>query len=416
MEQITTDLKQSRGGRVSSLQLRKSQSYAQEFCGLPDNTSHYDLLVLVKRIGKEAGFTSKMICLLDYYMSFTRNCDWEQGSSPIVYQSISRTARDMGVSERQIQRLEQALFEAGALTWHDSGNHKRYGVRCDKSGRILHAYGADLSPLASLKEDLEDKLRDKKLIDNAWMEFKRKISWYRRGIKSLIAELEEQGDDKAVEYLCQYDKDAITIRAHMSLCKIKDLHNKHKDLYDLIMSYIELSAKRSCRDDNNVAHIENTNNKQSNKLESRDNSHAFNNTSSEVQKRHAEPSEQEDILLQMGLQHLSLKNVLHAASERFIERMPMEQRPMSWNDFIEAAYSLKNDLCISQSSWAEGCAVLSRGGAAICILLIDQGMNREIDPVLRPSGYFNAMIGRAKKGELHLHNSIFGLLGKQIED
>ena len=115
-----------RGGRISSPELRHSLTQSENFTGLEQDVNRYDLLLLVKRIGKGAGFSAKMIHLLDYYMAFTRDIDWEQGSSPIIYQSLSKTALDMGVSERQVQRLEQSLFEAGALTWHDSGNHRRY--------------------------------------------------------------------------------------------------------------------------------------------------------------------------------------------------------------------------------------------------------------------------------------------------
>jgi replication initiation protein RepC len=118
--------KSGAGGRISSPELRRSQELSESFSGLEENIKRYDLLLLVKRVGKGAGFSPRMIELLDYYMSFTRDVDWEQGSRPIVYQSLSKTSLDLGVSERQIQHLEKQLFELGAITWNDSGNHKRY--------------------------------------------------------------------------------------------------------------------------------------------------------------------------------------------------------------------------------------------------------------------------------------------------
>ena len=86
---------------------------------------------------------------------------------------------------------------------------------------------------------------------------------------------------------------------------------------------------------------------------------------------------------------------------------------MDWNDFVEAAYALKAELGISQNSWGHACLTLSRFGAAICLLLTDQAAQREEDPVRKPAAYFNAMITRAKSGELHLHKSIFGLLKQE---
>jgi hypothetical protein len=43
-----------------------------------------------------------MIQLLDYYVVFTQDQDWQEGARPIVYQSLYKTALDFGVGERQI--------------------------------------------------------------------------------------------------------------------------------------------------------------------------------------------------------------------------------------------------------------------------------------------------------------------------
>lgn len=174
------------GGRIASPAFRQSLDQCEDFTGLEEKTNRYDLLLLAKRTGKLAGFSPRMIYLLDYYMAFTCELDWEEGSRPIVYQSLARTSLDLGVTERQIQKLEKQLFEVGAITWNDSGNHKRYGKRDPNTGRIQYAYGVDLTPLAYLKTELEDKLQQKQLYDKAWLDTKRNISQYRRQIRSLI--------------------------------------------------------------------------------------------------------------------------------------------------------------------------------------------------------------------------------------
>ena len=159
--------------------------------GLESKVDRYHLLKLVERVGKGAGFTPRMVDLLSYYLRFTRESDWEEGSRHIVYQSLSKTALDFGISERQIQKLEAALFEVGALTWRDSGNHRRYGQRCAKSGKLLYAFGVDLTPLADLEERLATLLEEKENHARLWMETKRQISLYRRQVKSLVAEAAE---------------------------------------------------------------------------------------------------------------------------------------------------------------------------------------------------------------------------------
>ena len=458
MQHITpsiTSIKQSRGGRISSSSHRKSYEQAEEFTGLDANVNRYDLLLLVKRMGKQAGFTPRMINLLDYYMAFTRDIDWEQGSSPIIYQSLSRTALDMGISERQVQRLEQSLFKAGALTWHDSGNHRRYGKRCDKSGRILFAYGVDLTPLAYLKTGLEEKLQEKRLIDAAWMDTKRQISYYRGQIRAVMCEMElltldGQGDYTKIltELESAYAPISIQIRTHLSLESVRALLVSHKELHTRALDVLDgvsvdnvnqeqgETKKKSPKNDTDDTHYNLTIKKQSNKLDTNTQSGvskaspiSFQKSSNELYEHQRQTSPQaepiakeqeaevftdaEALILQTGLQHITLKQALNAASERFREQMPMENRSMNWNDFVEAAYQLKGDLFVSQKSWGRACSTLGRNGAAICLLLTDQAQQREHNPVYKTGAYFNAMINRAQEGELHLHNSVFGILKKE---
>ncbi len=244
-----------------------------------------------------------MICLLDYYMAFTSELDWEQGSQPIVFQSLSRTALDLGVSERQIQKLEKQLFEAGAITFNDSGNHKRYGQRDRATGRILYAYGVDLTPLAFLKPDLEDKLHQKQIYVQAWQETKREISWYRRQMRSLMLEWElaEGGD------LCQiqtferrYQEIAYQLRTHIELQELRTLLDRHKSLHSNLVaamgvggdrkkemvagasSVAEIAQKSSCRSVPKFAHY-----KYSNQL-----NNTCSPTDAGFQKNVVEPSEQ----------------------------------------------------------------------------------------------------------------------------
>jgi hypothetical protein len=447
-------INQHRGGRISSPKLRASLERSQEFCGLEEDANRYDLLLLVKRIGKGAGFSTKMINLLDYYMAFTRDMDWEEGSQPIVYQSLSRTALDLGVSERQIQKLEKALFEVGAVTWNDSGNHRRYGQRCPETGAILYAYGVDLTPLAYLKADLQTKLLKKQEHDRAWMETKRQISWYRAQIRAVLAELEliEDIDPPYKELEAAYNEIAVQIRTTMSLENINNRLGEHKELHTTVISVLEehtqeqeestiespmnqqITKKGSSRDDQIGTHYKYTKKQLSNKLDtSRASLNGYQKSSKrsledktegieqgDRSKEHSseqkeQQTQSENLLTACGLHHITLKQALNAASERFKDHMPLQPRPMNWHDFVDAAYSLKAELHISQQAWSHACVTLGRTGAAICLLLTDQATQRADDPVRKPAGYFNAMINRAKSGELKLHKSIFGLLKKEGE-
>lgn len=426
-----------RGGRVSSPELRHSIQMSEDFAGLERDTNRYDLLVLVKRAGKAAGFSSKMIQLLDYYMAFTRDTDWEEGARPIIYQSLAKTALDLGVSERQIQFLEQALFEAEAITWNDSGNHRRYGQRCQQSGRILYAFGVDLTPLAYLKGELESKLHEKQLYDRAWMETKRQISYYRRQICAVLAEREEGGEAGAempewlLEAAGSYEELAVPIRTYMKLDMLRDLLARHKALHaQIIAPASEEGAATKERkthedsptDEKNFVHYNSSNQESFNKLKmGRPAANCFRESVAELPEQSPEiesdlkPEEgrEGESNASTGVEHLTVKQALNAASERFRAHIPMHPRAMNWNDLVEAAYRLRPELHISQKSWGDGCLTLGREGAALCLLITDQAMQRSVNPVQKPGAYFNAMINRARTGELNLQKSIFGVLKRE---
>jgi hypothetical protein len=117
-----------------------------------------------------------------------------------------------------------------------------------------------------------------------------------------------------------------------------------------------------------------------------------------------------------GLEHLTWKQIMMAASDRFMDRLVCHtagmQRPFVAGDCVRAAYDLTRSLGISHTIWAEACAVLGDKAAAVCVILIDHAMHRPDNTVRKPGAYFRAMIRKSQAGELHLHKSVFGILGR----
>lgn len=409
------------GGRIASGRYRESLEFCNNFTGLEENINRYDLLLLVKRVGKSAGFTPRMIQLLDYYMAFTTELDWEEGSRPIVYQSLSRTALDMGVTERQIQKLEKQLFEVGAITWNDSGNHKRYGQRDSETGRIQYAFGVDLTPLAYLRAELEQKLHEKRLYDQAWLETKRQISWYRRQIRATLLECRQQGIDLDTLHPFEdgYDEIAVQLRTHINIQDMRLLLDRHKSLHSDLLKFIDGNTSEEIKPSHGPDLAEKTHNG-SCRSEPKFVHYKYINPIKKIgspadtgfQESVAEPSEPNDLISATGLQHILLKNVVQAASDRFLGFLTLKPGPVNWNDVVEAAYQLRSELRISQQNWSEACELLGRVGASICVLVTDQAMQRTENPVTKPAAYFRSMVNKARAGELRLHSSIYGLVSR----
>jgi hypothetical protein len=433
MEHISSILTPANGGRISTPKFREANRQSEEFKGLPEGVTRFDLLKLVKHAGSELSFTDSMVRLLEHYMLFTKDQDWKEGSHPIVYQSQYKAALELGLSERQLQRLEGALFNVGALTWNDSGNRKRYGVRNERTGDIVYAYGVDLSPLAALYPVLKKALHEKQMRTAAWMEQKRQISFYRGRISAVLAEftVHQELQAQILAATDKYNAVAKRIRTNMSLETLLDLCRQHESLYNQVLATIEgasptrhdcgLSQIMSCQDDQNVVHTQTTNQPSSDKSES------CSPLDTGFQGSVIRPA----VITGKGGVHdkakgpplpeivekiasISWKMVLNASSERFRfclhSRYGNTPRPMSEADVIAAADTMRSELGISKSAWVEACRVLSPIGAAICVMVIDQKVLNIADPIRNPGGYLRGMVKRGKEGTLNLHGSVFGLL------
>lgn len=362
-----------------------------------------------------------MIELLDYYLiNFTQDIDWQRGSRPIVYQSVARTALALGVTERQIQRLERRLFEVGACTWHSSGNNKRYGSRDPATGKIKFAFGIDLTPLAFLQTDLQIKLQERKQYEHAWIETRRQISHLRSQIRAVLAELREEGRDQLGSLEADYQSIAIQLRTHIDLAAMRELLKRHKTLHsrleelagsgkpesDCATHGANLAEKTTIEtpiSDQKVAHYKYWNLLKNKKGESSPTDSAF-------QKSVVEPSAPLGPDSEPGLKHLTLERLVKAGSERFRGYLPLDPGVIGWSEFIDAAEHLRAELFISRQSWIQACQTLGREGAAICVLVTDRGRDRTDNPVRLPAAYFRGMVNKARAGELHLAKSVFGLL------
>lgn len=427
------------GGRVSSPKFRGLAQISEDFEGLPQGTTQWDLLHLVKDVGPHVGFTPKMIALLEYYVRFTREGDWEEGGRPIVYQSQAKTAMYFRVSERQIQRLESALFERGALTWDTAANHKRFGVRSE-SGELLYASGVDLAPLAALREELENKKEEMRLSDAAWFETKRQISWYRGRIRSLIGEASEYAGLERAAAEAQHAYNGIDehIRTYMDLAHLRELLKAHLDVYNTLSEAIEnhqpasadcgykseITSNTSPTDDKMVVHTYSTNKTQFSKentssLSDRKASKGSVAASSGTDSNHRACGEnyREEWMAALADEkaRISWKQVLAACSERFKDRFPMTGQRLGWPDITNAAHDLLPTLGISKSAWVEACMTLGRDGAALAVMIIDRKVQDPENTIKNPGGYLRAMTTRAKEGKLNLHGSIFGLLKREGE-
>lgn len=78
------------------------------------------------------------------------------GLGPVAWPSDAELEDRLGVGRSQCKKIIQAALEGGYVRLRRSANGKRFGVR-DRTGRIAHAYGFDLSPLVERTDEFTSK-------------------------------------------------------------------------------------------------------------------------------------------------------------------------------------------------------------------------------------------------------------------
>ncbi|MEP5730323.1 MAG: plasmid replication protein RepC [Sulfitobacter sp.] len=141
--------------------------------------------VAMKRVGAYIGLKAGDMLLIDTLGAFTQAQDWEEGQRPIVWASNAYLMEQTGFSLSALKRHARRLAEIGVISFKDSPNGKRWGHR-DPDGRIIEAYGFDLSPLSARVEEFEQLQAQLQAERELCQRLKRQITVARRMVRARI--------------------------------------------------------------------------------------------------------------------------------------------------------------------------------------------------------------------------------------
>ena len=166
--------------------LIKVDRVSEGFSGLPDGVTVYgQLLAAFKAAAPRLGLAPRLVHAIDWLFRFTQPQDWERETRPIVWPSALLQQEGLGISESQAKRLNRCLIEFGLITMKDSPNGKRYGRR-DARGRIVEAYGFDLSPLAARYQEFVQLAEEGRAERKAMGRLRRRATIARKGIVQIL--------------------------------------------------------------------------------------------------------------------------------------------------------------------------------------------------------------------------------------
>ncbi len=401
---------------------------AKAWDGLPgDVEDHWMLLRLLERSWRTLGLSQDLFVHLSYLVRRTRPVDWWRGSRPVVWESLDALAVRFGCCRKTVRNRERALAELGFLTWRDSGNYKRYGSR-DASGRILYAYGVDLSPFGAMAGAMrraaaasEDERRARDL------EVRRR-GHLRAEIRGLLTALERQDEVPGTGA-----QDAPHAVAELRACN-RELAEWRDALFHEALGRVgaedDDDAGEGGEDDGGVVGVEAGEDHAEVASQPRFTTKVVTGYP-HIQYKHQEPSSEElqcnasrgaptidavetaaRWVPKTGIEHIRLEDVLAIATPRLLELLPAWEPP-DWRDVIAAASVLRSEMGASKWIWLDGVALMGPAATAVAVIVAHA---RACDPESRvhnPGGFLRGCLRKAETNELHLHRTVFGLAARR---
>ena len=421
------------------------------FLGLPEGATRLELFILVRDVGRSLGLTTGDIAHLEYLLRFTREGDWEPGTvGPVVYKSVSGMAAELGLSERQVHRREKKLFGLGFLRWRDSGNRRRYGKR-DGEGRLLFAYGADLSPLAEHFDELVRLKAQHHQRLEAFAAAKRRYSRLRQQIHVRLLEAFERGVD--VEDVSAAHKALPRLAASMRSEEAATVVETAQGLVERLDAALAACSPANETDAagrpveapvDNPTHeppsargdmymkpqkvrpvgrfgpTHRTTRELPLSIESTGNRPVHNDGKSVAERGPSGGGRDEPPRLLLdgrnhgapdcGARHISLRQAVATAGGGFLEHLWPVGPVVTIADLVEAADARRREIEVHASAWHEARRIMGDYGAALAVIVIDRNLDHPETPIRSPGGVLRAMSDRAKVGALYLHRSVYGIL------
>lgn len=384
------------GVRRLTLAMRAETIKADGFAGLLRGTAKpFEILATFEQALPYLHLPAKTFLLVSFLVDLTRSIDWEVSSRPIAWPSNRRLEELLGVSRQRLKALIRQLYEAGIFVMRDSPTGKRFGRR-DADGRIVEAYGFDLSPLAQRMAEFKQIAVDAAIERSHVGEYRKRVSLAKRAIAQTVAELDRQGDDRAALEALVREKDALAkttaaCRRSDALAPVVEALERLKAAADARLERYQTPPESAREGQQNLPHIENTNRTvfkivDTTKPSSRE----------PAPKPIAAPRAPQETL------EITPRELV-AIAPRLAPYLATDSGPQAWPALVDAAYWLAAELGINRTLWARACELMGRYDAAVAVAVISTRPNSYFTS--GPGGYFAGMVRKFENNPADLRLS-----------
>ena len=425
------------GLRRLSLAMIATDRTAAGFTGLSDGAGGPGaVLAAFKAAAPYLGLPPRVVHAVDWLFRFTQRQDWEAGARPVVWPSAAVQQADLDLGASQTKALNRHLVELGLVVMRDSPNGKRYGRR-DRGGRIVEAYGFDLSPLGVRLEEFRTVAEKGRAEREAVRQLRRRVTIARKAIEQIVQTAVEVGLEPGVfvreaqeaRRLCgRLGKEE---RSDVLAFGVTRLEDRHGDLRQRLESLIAArqgtgSAQKDVETDpkgpenrphqyryksdpdpeqDTVSGIEKSSPAAVGAGATAERTGLRNGRSgSETGRGEQKPARRDD------------GTVLRITPDELVRLAPrlrpyLGRSSPAWPEVVEAADWLRHDLGVSKPLWGEACIAMGREQAAIALAIVSARPAGHFRST--PGGYFHGMVAKARAGELNLGKTIWGMRSKR---
>ena len=388
--------------------LLKVDRAADDFTGLPDGvTVHGQLLAAFKAAAPRLGLPTRVVHAVDWLFKFTQPQDWEQGGRPVVWPSALLEQEALGLSETQAKRLNRCLIEAGLVTMKDSPNGKRYGRR-DARGRIVEAYGFDLSPLAARHAEFVRLAEEGRAEREAMGRLRRRATIARKGIVQILETARDydltgqdwatlEGDAQAIVQALKRVERPDEMEA--GVASLEQRQGEGRARLETLLKDVKKTPLEVGNEPHQYTYNPTLNPLTDTVIATKNSSEA------PVPAGSLSPEPEPQTTPEKGTVHGIRPDELVRLAPRL---KPYLRRPSpTWSELIDAADWLRHDLDVSKSLWDDACVTMGRDLAAVALAIVSTKDPEHFRTT--PGGYFHGMVQKAKAGELHLERTVWAL-------
>jgi replication initiation protein RepC len=392
------------GARRMNLQMLTMLDQADRFTGLPRGTAKpLRVLAAFQEAEPYLGLPAHAFKLISWLVRMTQPQDWEVGSRPIAWPSSRHQQEFLGLSSARVKSLNRVLFEAGIFVMRDNEQGKRYGRR-GPDGRILEAFGFDLSPLAQQYDEFVRIAAAAKVERERMKDLRRRVTLARRAIRQIgeeLTALDRLPTDwpKMVADVASLVVTAKRAEGSEALSLIVHAIERRKSEADERIKAIREAVKKDPEGPENEPHTTTTNltmNLKDTVIASEESSRAERPVPKPLTSAPAATPETELRLKPAQLVDLAPR----------LRGFVRSDNP-TWPDIVDAADWLRGELGVSRPLWVEACRLMGREYAAVAIAIVSTKGAGHFHR--GAGGYFAGMVRKAEKGELHLDRTLWAL-------